>query len=54
MRELWRDEDGTSKIEYALLLALIAVVGLAAWTKLGDVVANTARASAESVACAIE
>lgn len=53
MRELWRDQEGTSKIEYALLLAVIVVVGVAAWARLGDAVGNTARASTGSITSAM-
>lgn len=35
MRELWKDEDGLTSVEYALLLALIVVVALATWSSLG-------------------
>ena len=43
IRETWkrRDEVGASLVEYALLLALIAVVALVALHFLGGSVANT-------------
>lgn len=41
MRELWKDEDGLTSVEYALLLALIVVVALGAWTLLGSSVNAT-------------
>ena len=33
--QLWRDEDGVTSVEYALLLALIVVASLGAWSALG-------------------
>jgi len=41
MRELWRDEEGLTTVEYALLLALVVVAGIAAWTGLGGQVSTT-------------
>jgi Flp pilus assembly pilin Flp len=35
IRKLWRDEEGLSTVEYALLVALIVIVGVAAWQALG-------------------
>jgi len=35
VRDYWRDEAGLATIEYALLLALIVGVAIAAWTGLG-------------------
>jgi Flp pilus assembly pilin Flp len=31
----WKDEEGLTTVEYALLLALIVVVAIAAWGALG-------------------
>lgn len=31
----WKDEEGLTTVEYALLLALIVVVAITAWTTLG-------------------
>ncbi len=36
LKRLWNDEDGLSTVEYALLLVLIVIVGVAAWTTLGN------------------
>ena len=33
--QLWRDEDGVTTVEYALLLALIVVASIGAWSALG-------------------
>ncbi len=46
MRELWRDESGVTTVEYALLLALVALVALVAWGNLGQAVNDTAEAAA--------
>ena len=50
MRDLWRDEDGLTSVEYALLLAVIVVGGLAAWQSLGDTVANATGDATNSIA----
>jgi len=41
MRELWKDEEGLTTVEYALLLALVVVAGIAAWQGLGNTVNST-------------
>ena len=41
MKKFWSDEDGLTTIEYALLLALIVVVAITAWTALGTGVNST-------------
>jgi pilus assembly protein Flp/PilA len=50
MRELWRDEEGLTTVEYALLLALVVVAGIAAWQGLGNTVENTVQDSAGTIA----
>ena len=35
LRKLWKDEEGLSTVEYALLLVLIVIVGITAWQTLG-------------------
>ncbi len=50
--QLWRDEDGLSTVEYALLLAVLVVMGAAAYDKIGSLVSDgvtqeTGRMSAE-------
>jgi len=37
----WKDEDGLTTVEYALLLALIVVTAITAWTALGTGVNST-------------
>ena len=41
MLTYWKDEDGLTTVEYALLLALIVVVAITAWTALGSSVNAT-------------
>ena len=50
MRELWKDEAGLTTVEYALLLALVVVAGIAAWQGLGNTVENTVSDSAGVIA----
>ncbi|MFW5868517.1 MAG: Flp family type IVb pilin [Armatimonadota bacterium] len=38
----WRDEDGLTTVEYALLLALIVVSAITAWQGLDTSVGNAA------------
>ncbi|MEN6304536.1 MAG: Flp family type IVb pilin [Armatimonadia bacterium] len=49
LRILWQDEEGLTTVEYALLLALVAIAALGAWSQLGDPhikgVVNSAAAS---------
>jgi len=41
MKALWHDEEGATMVEYALILALIAIVCIAVITALGTKVKNT-------------
>ena len=41
-RELWTDEYGITTVEYALLLASVVIVAIAAWSTLGGRVSTTA------------
>ena len=41
MKSLWRDEEGATMVEYALMLALIAIVAILVVTALGTKVAQT-------------
>ncbi len=50
MRELWRDEEGLTTVEYALLLALVVVAGLAAWTGLGGTVQSQVESAKDNIA----
>ncbi len=41
LKRFWTDEEGLTTVEYALLLALIVVVAITAWTALGTGVNST-------------
>lgn len=41
LKTLWNDEEGLTTVEYALLLALVAIAAIAAWTTLGQRVSGT-------------
>ena len=49
MRELWKDEEGLTTVEYALLLALVVVAGIAAWQGLGSTVENAVNDSSTTI-----
>ena len=34
-KSLWHDEDGLTTVEYALLLALVAIAAITSWRGLG-------------------
>lgn len=36
LRELARDTEGLSTVEYIILLVLVAIVGIAAWSAFGS------------------
>jgi pilus assembly protein Flp/PilA len=40
-RKLWTDEEGLTTVEYALLLALVAIAAITAWSTLGSRVSST-------------
>lgn len=42
MDRLWRDEEAMTSVEYALLVALVVIVGAAGWDRLGETLANSA------------
>lgn len=50
MKKLWRDEEGLTTVEYALLLALVVVAGITAWSTLGGTVGNAVNESADTIA----
>ena len=41
VQRLWKDTDGLTSVEYALLLALLVVAAIANWTILGTRVQQT-------------
>jgi Flp pilus assembly pilin Flp len=45
---LW-DEEGTSTVEYALLLAAVVVVTIGAWTALGSSLRHVISSTANSI-----
>lgn len=40
MKRFWLDEEGLTTVEYALLLVLIVIAGVTAWTTLGGSVST--------------
>jgi len=49
LKAVWNDEDGLTTVEYALLLALVAVVAIVAWQTLGGAVKDKATTSATAI-----
>jgi len=49
MRKFWKDEEGLTTVEYALLLALLVVAALVVWTQFGHTVRNTVGASKNAI-----
>lgn len=41
IKMLWNDEEGLTTVEYALLLALVAIAAITAWSTLGTRVSTT-------------
>lgn len=41
LHRLWTDETGLTTVEYALLLALVAIAAISAWTALGERMSST-------------
>ncbi len=54
LNELWTDQDGLTSVEYALLLATVAVVAIGAFAYLGSQVEGTAEDSAGVISAADE
>ncbi|MEN6304915.1 MAG: Flp family type IVb pilin [Armatimonadia bacterium] len=48
-KKLWKDEEGLTTVEYALLLALVAIAAIAAWTTLGQRTSNTVSTATSSL-----
>jgi len=48
-RQLWRDEEGLATVEYALLLMLIVVCSIAAWSGLGNAASGSVTVSANTL-----
>lgn len=49
LHQLWRDEEGLTTVEYALLLALVAIAAITAWTTLGSRVSSTVSTATNSL-----
>ena len=47
--KLWTDETGLTTVEYALLLALVAIAAITAWTTLGGRVSTTVTTATSSL-----
>ncbi len=45
VRSLWKDEEGLTTVEYALLLALLVVAAIGVWTAFGAKIRNTVTTS---------
>ena len=48
-KKLWKDEEGLTTVEYALLLALVAIAAISAWTMLGSKVSSTVTTVNEAI-----
>jgi len=48
-KQLWNDEAGLTTVEYALLLALVAIAAITAWTTLGSRVSTTVSSATGSL-----
>jgi len=49
LKSIWQDEDGLTTVEYALLLALVAIAAIAAWTTLGQRTSTTVSSATNSL-----
>ncbi|MEI8061145.1 MAG: Flp family type IVb pilin [Candidatus Berkelbacteria bacterium] len=49
LKTLWMDEEGLTTVEYALLLALVAIAAITAWTTLGGRTSSTVSKAASSL-----
>ena len=50
--ELWRDERGLTMIEYALLMALVALSAVFSWQQVGDTAVNSVQSGTVQIASA--
>ena len=44
-KNLWKDEEGLTTVEYALLMALLVVAAIAVWTTFGGKVKESVSSS---------
>lgn len=49
MLKNWRDEEGLTTVEYALLVALVVILGIAAWSTYGSILRNKVAASSNAL-----
>jgi Flp pilus assembly pilin Flp len=49
LRTLQNNEEGLTTVEYAIVLALIAIVAIGAWTALGTAVSSKAQDAATQI-----
>ena len=49
LKRFWQDEQGTASVEWILVAALVVVVAILAWTRLGENVANAVNAVADEL-----
>ena len=49
LKMLWKDEEGLTTVEYALLLALVAIAAITAWSSLGSRVSSTVTRATSSL-----
>jgi pilus assembly protein Flp/PilA len=49
LTKLWKDEEGLTTVEYALLLALVAIAAITAWSTLGGRVSGTVSKATSSL-----
>jgi len=52
VKGLWKDEDGLTTVEYALLLALLVVAAIGVWTGFGGKVRTAVTASGTQIEAA--
>ena len=52
IKAFWMDEDGLTTVEYALLLALLVVAGIGAWTGFGGKVKSAVNSAGTSIGTA--
>ena len=49
VKGLWKDEEGLTTVEYALLLALLVVAAIGVWTAFGAQITGSVNESAAAI-----
>lgn len=49
LRKFWKDEEGLTTVEYALLLALLVVAAIVVWSAFGKIIRNTVAQSSAQI-----